>query len=208
MVKHRPRGRNKSIFDYMKGFENTCEKKEEVVEKKAEASSFYDELARFISEGKAEAYGGAKGVGMVVEKTTGVELSKPLIPTGSVLEEILFKGLEAEDVRCDQSGKCSDGHFVGEVFEDKYGFKRQRGYVNTTRLPIYLDWIIEEASVNKLFAQVYLVKTNRDSLALIPEEYICELNRRYGVIIKNYDKCVEEGSLLKWGGDKDRKKNA
>ncbi|MET1160555.1 MAG: hypothetical protein ABWW65_06290 [Thermoprotei archaeon] len=119
-----------------------------------------------------------------------VILSKTPVPSGKVLDEILERGLGIDDVRCDNTGRCSDGHNIGDVFTDSYGFKRQRGFVNTTRLPVFLDWIVEEAVVQKVLPRAYSVKTSRGSIALIPEDFLCELHTRYGVILKNYDKCV------------------
>lgn len=93
-------------------------------------------------------------------------------------------------VECDQQGVCNDGRRIGEVFTDEYGLKRQRGFINTTRLPIFLDFIVEEAEANPVLKKAYVVRTARGSLALVPDDFICELNSRYGIIVSSMDKCV------------------
>ena len=108
-----------------------------------------------------------------------------IIPTGRVLDEILNKGLTDEFLKCDNSGKCTDGRRLGEIYVDKYGFKRQRGFVRTTRTPVYVDWIVEEATISKLLPKAYKLVTSRGAVAIIPDDFLCELQERYGVIIKN-----------------------
>ncbi len=108
-----------------------------------------------------------------------------IIPTGRVLDEILNKGLTDEFLKCDSSGKCTDGRRLGEIYVDKYGFKRQRGFVRTTRTPVYVDWIVEEATISKLLPKAYKLVTSRGAVAIIPDDFLCELQERYGVIIKN-----------------------
>ncbi len=108
-----------------------------------------------------------------------------IIPTGRVLDEILNKGLTDEFLKCYSSGKCTDGRRLGEIYVDKYGFKRQRGFVRTTRTPVYVDWIVEEATISKLLPKAYKLVTSRGAVAIIPDDFLCELQERYGVIIKN-----------------------
>lgn len=108
--------------------------------------------------------------------------------------DILDKVLE-EDIKpieCDNKGVCLDGLKVGEIFTDKYGVKRQRGYVNTTRLPVYLDVIVEEGVVSPLLSKSYSIQTSRNAVAIVPEDFICELQQRYGVILKGFEKCTGE----------------
>ncbi len=212
LSRSRKRGRHRSLFDFMGGKKvgNSGDKVDnedsrETIDKdssRARDKDFYEELLDMV-------VGGRKNISSNKEVyEEAVELSETLVPSGKVLEEILGKGL-GEDIRCDSSGKCSDGKRVGEIFTDRYGFKRQRGYVNTTRLPIYVDWIVEEAVVSKVLPKAYSVKTSRGSLALIPEDYLCELHTRYGVILKNYSKCSEQGLLKRWGNkEKGRRKKA
>jgi len=144
------------------------------------------------------------------EKKVGVEeqseLSRPLVPSGEILDQILQEGLDTGDVKCNNMGKCNDGKNIGEIFVDKYGFKRQRGFVNTTRFPVFLDWIVEEAEVQKILPRAYSVRTNRGSLALIPEDFLCELHTRYGVILKNYDKCRNYRSIIGREAQRSRRK--
>ncbi len=108
-----------------------------------------------------------------------------IIPTGRVLDEILNKGLTDEFLKCNSGGKCTDGRRLGEIYVDKYGFKRQRGFVRTTRTPVYVDWIVEEATTSKLLPKAYKLVTSRGAVAIIPDDFLCELQERYGVIIKN-----------------------
>ncbi len=124
------------------------------------------------------------------------ELGEVRLPTGKLIDIILEKGLGTEDVRCDEYGRCSDGINVGEIFTDKYGFQRQRGYLRTTRIPVYTDWIVEEAVVTKILPKAHKLVTNRGAVALVPEDFLCELQERYGVILKNYDKCKNKPTLL------------
>ncbi len=192
MVKHRIRGKNKSILDYLSSSGRDDSVKivgKPSMEKAGEKSSstIYDELLRIVEERKKVV--SEKSIEKRSVEEVDVSFSEPLVPSGKVLDEILYKGLGSDDIKCDQSGVCSDGKRIGEVFVDKYGFKRQRGFVNTTRLPIFLDWIVEEAVVQEILPRAYSVRTNRGSIALIPEDFLCELHTRYGIILKNYDKC-------------------
>ncbi len=118
-----------------------------------------------------------------------------IIPTGGVLDEILNKGLTDEFLKCDSSGKCTDGRRLGEIYVDKYGFKRQRGFVRTTRTPVYVDWIVEEATISKLLPKAYKLVTSRGAVAIIPDDFLCELQERYGVIIKNDEINCKSGKL-------------
>lgn len=135
-----------------------------------------------------------------------VDLGQLKLPTGSILEEIFEKGLGKDDIICYNNGKCSDGISVGETYTDKYGFLRQRGYINTTRLPIYMDWIVEEGVVKPILARAYGLKTNRGAVALIPEDYLCELELRYGIKLLNYDKCKGYKSIVEWGTKSSRRR--
>lgn len=135
-----------------------------------------------------------------------VDLGQLELPTGGVLEDILEKGLGKDDVICYSDGRCSDGINVGEIYTDKYGFRRQRGYVNTTRIPVYTDWIVEEGVVKPILARAYGLKTNRGAVALVPEDFLCELEARYGIKLLNYDKCKGYKPILEWGSRSSRRK--
>ncbi len=119
---------------------------------------------------------------------TSLEISKHILPTGNVLRELLKLPVGPErGITCDNNGVCSDGISISQVYVDKYGFKRQRGFIRTTRIPVYVDWIVEEALVSKVLPTAYKVETNRGSIALVPKDFLCELDKRYGVLLKNYD---------------------
>lgn len=106
------------------------------------------------------------------------------------IDKILYEsGLEP--IICKPTGLCSDGRRVGEVFRDKYGLLRQRGFLNTTRQTVYLDFMLEKAVVKQLLPNTFKIETERGSLAIVPEDFLCEMNYRYGVMLVNYDKCKE-----------------
>jgi hypothetical protein len=128
-----------------------------------------------------------------------VDLGTLKLPTGRVLDEILEYGLGKDDVVCYSNGSCSDGVSVGETYTDKYGFLRQRGFVNTTRVTIYTDWIVEKGVVKKILPKAYGLKTNRGAVALVPEDYLCELEARYWIKLLNYDKCKNYRAIIEWG---------
>ncbi|WP_042667237.1 hypothetical protein [Desulfurococcus amylolyticus] len=112
---------------------------------------------------------------------------------GKLMEiiKIISSSKLVRTIECNQQGICNDGRRIGEIFTDEYGIKRQRGFINTTRLPIFLDLIVEEAeAMPALRDKAYIVKTKRGSLALVPDDFICELNSRYGIIIPAIEKCV------------------
>ncbi len=117
-----------------------------------------------------------------------IKLQETPIPRGEILHKLLEKPIRTvNEIMCGPDGLCRDNRRLSEVFIDEYGFKRQRGFVRTTRLPVFLDWIIEEAVVTKILPTAYKVKTSRGAVALVPENFLCELDKRYGVILKNYD---------------------
>ncbi len=123
-----------------------------------------------------------------IQEITLESLPEIKLPSGKVLEELLKLPVGPErGITCSNEGECSDGRRISEVFVDKYGFRRQRGFIRTTRLPVFLDWIVEEAIVSKVLPTAYKVQTNRGALALIPTDFLCELHMRYGVLLKNYD---------------------
>ncbi len=133
------------------------------------------------------------------ESIADIDLGTLKLPTGRVLDEILEYGLGKDDVICYSNGNCSDNVSVGETYTDKYGFLRQRGFVNTTRVTIYTDWIVEKGVVKKILPKAYGLKTNRGAVALVPEDYLCELEARYGIKLLNYDKCKNYKAIIEWG---------
>jgi len=117
-----------------------------------------------------------------------VVLLKTPIPEGDILRKLLEKPIRTiNEIMCGSDGLCKDNKRLSEIFIDELGFKRQRGFIRTTRAPVFLDWIIEEAVVSKILPTAYKVETSRGAIALIPENFLCELDKRYGVLLKNYD---------------------
>jgi len=195
-MSERKRGKQLSIMDFIGGkgkdsdssveknaSENTSS--ETIGDKEVKPSLFLDEVLKNLVQSRNTQFVKEP----VVEKQVETTKSKPVVPERDVLDLILYEGLHEGDVICYSNGTCSDGHNVSDIYVDKYGFQRQRGFVTTTRLPIYLDWVVEEAVVEEIMPRTFVVKTNRGSLAVIPEDFLCELHTRYGIIIKNYDKC-------------------
>lgn len=99
-------------------------------------------------------------------------------------------------VQCDKRGECEDGVKVGEVFSDSRGVRWQRTFIETTRLPIYLNFIVEEALIKGKVGKAFNIVTSRGARALIPEDYICEAISRYGLDIK-IEKC-RNYKILPW----------
>lgn len=105
-----------------------------------------------------------------------------------LLKELLNKPVGPERaVTCSNDGTCSDGIRISEVFRDEKGVVRQRGFIRTSRIPIILDWVVEHGTVKKILPKAYKLVTQRGAKALVPEEFICELATRYGILINNYD---------------------
>ncbi len=149
--------------------EETLEKEEKVYHELMETKEYYPETLEH-------------------QEKTSLEVSKHFLPTGDVLRELLKLPVGPErGITCDNNGVCSDGISISQVYVDKYGFKRQRGFIRTTRIPVYVDWIVEEALVSKVLPTAYKVETSRGSIALVPKDFLCELDKRYGVLLKNYD---------------------
>lgn len=115
--------------------------------------------------------------------------------TSSVLERLVLLAREAaskmqvEFVECDKQGNCSDGKRIGEVFEDSRGVKWQRGFLATSRLPIFLNFVAEESKIVGRIGRALVIETSRGAKAIIPEDYICELTSRYGVMLE-IEKCA------------------
>jgi hypothetical protein len=116
-------------------------------------------------------------------------------PKPKISRELLEKIAANQSLKrleCDNNGVCKDGIRVGEKLVDEYGIERKRGFLNTTRLPIFLDWVSETASVERLTDRTFVVKTERGALAVVPDHFICELQYRYGITIPGLDeKCKD-----------------
>lgn len=96
--------------------------------------------------------------------------------------------MQVEFIECDKQGNCSDGKKVSEVFEDSRGVKWQRAFLPTSRSPIFLNFIAEDSKIIGRVGRALIIETSRGARAIIPEDYICELTSRYGIIL-NIDKC-------------------
>lgn len=114
----------------------------------------------------------------------------------SVSDDILFDlattaflKSEVKLIDCGKQGVCNDGKKLGEVFEDDKGLKWQRSFLNTTRLPIFLDFIAEEALMRGRVGKASIVISSRGVQAIIPDDFLCEAITRYGILMK-VDKCV------------------
>jgi len=124
-----------------------------------------------------------------------VSVKTPEAPSRETLERLIQLAKEAaaklqvDFIDCDKQGICSDGRRVGEVFEDSRGVKWQRGFLATSRLPIYLNFLAEDSRVIGRIGKALVVETPRGARAIIPEDYICELTSRYGIIL-DIDKCT------------------
>lgn len=111
-------------------------------------------------------------------------------PKPKISRELLDKIAANQSLKrleCDNNGVCKDGVRVGEKLVDEYGVERKRGFLNTTRLPIFLDWISETGSVEKLSDRTFVVKTEKGALAVVPDHFICEFQYRYGIAIPGFD---------------------
>lgn len=120
---------------------------------------------------------------------TSARSTSELVELAAKLAEEAFKNVEVKIISCDKQGVCSDGKRIGEVFEDSSGIKWQRGFINTTRLPIFVDFVVEDASIEGRVGKALVLKSNRSAVAIVPEDYICELAVRYGIRV-NLDKCI------------------
>lgn len=121
------------------------------------------------------------------------ELAQKITTRSNIIrKELLEKLLKIpvgpeRTVSCTNTGECSDGKKLSEVFVDKLGILRQRGFIRTSRIPIVLDWVVERGRVEKVLPKAYKLVTERGAMALVPEGFICELVTRYGVLIDNYE---------------------
>lgn len=128
------------------------------------------------------------------KQPTKVQIAGTPSSVNNTLEKLLLLAREAasklqvEFLECDKQGNCSDGKRIGEVFEDSRGVKWQRGFLVTSRLPIFLNFIAENSKIVGRVGKALIIETERGARAIIPEDYICEMTSRYGVIL-NIEKC-------------------
>lgn len=129
----------------------------------------------------------------IVEKALAEEKcrDKPGLIQVERLVEVAQEAFQKKEFRyleCNKQGICADGRQLGEVFLDR-GLRWQRTFLSTTRLPIFLDFVAEESVIRGRIGKAFIVVTERGAQAIIPEEFICEAAKRYGVLV-NIDKCV------------------
>lgn len=173
--------KNKNIMDFIKKSDDDSK----TLRRETGLNDFIADLANFLVEGVGRDVN-VKDHGEAGEKRVKEEVRVLSIDIDRILYET---GLEP--IICNPTGICNDGRRVGEVFRDKYGLLRQRGFLNTTRQTVYLDFILEKANVKQLLPNTFKIETERGSLAIVPEDFLCEINYRYGVTLVNYDKCKD-----------------
>lgn len=178
--------KQKSLTDFFKQSEKKVESSMTSKETSmSKGSDYIEELTRFIVEASANE---ARAEPSLKKE----ERSEVKDDASALLKDMIDRLLDRsvdDKINCSQSGVCDDNRMVGQVFRDDLGILRQRGYLKTTRLPVYLDFVVEKAVVRQILPNTYKVETDRGSIALVPEDFLCELNNRYGVILLNYDKC-------------------
>ncbi|MCY0868685.1 MAG: hypothetical protein OWQ48_05605 [Desulfurococcus sp.] len=196
--------RNRRLVDYMQSKSSqdantrVAEKKAVSEEAKKPESSVsgegdIDEIREILLRKSREAKGGREATeGSPSQSPAEASSSRVTVDatsTSRIIESIV-SSKSVKIIECNQHGVCMDGKRIGEIFVDEYGIKRQRGYVNTTRLPIFLDFAVEEAEVKPVLKKALIVRTEKGSLALVPEDFICELSSRYGILL-SIEKCNE-----------------
>jgi len=128
------------------------------------------------------------------KQPTKIQATETPSSINNTLEKLLLLAREAasrlqvEFLECDKQGNCNDGRRIGEVFEDSRGVKWQRGFLVTSRLPIFLNFIAEDSKIVGRIGKAFIIETAHGAKTIIPEDYICEMTSRYGVIL-NIEKC-------------------
>ncbi|MFZ8783778.1 MAG: hypothetical protein ACO2OR_07370 [Desulfurococcaceae archaeon] len=182
--------RVRKITDFAKKASESEKESTRSPEHTSESSAEIEELLRARISRKEEEAVELKDVKKPSEPTREETTS-----TSSVLERLVLLAREAaskmqvEFVECDKQGNCSDGKRIGEVFEDSRGVKWQRGFLATSRLPIFLNFVAEESKIVGRIGRALVIETSRGAKAIIPEDYICELTSRYGVMLE-IEKCA------------------
>ncbi|WFO75310.1 hypothetical protein J4526_09655 [Desulfurococcaceae archaeon MEX13E-LK6-19] len=122
------------------------------------------------------------------EQTLLTTQTNNIVIKGELLQKLLKMPVGPERaVSCNNTGVCSDGKKISEIYVDEAGIVRQRGFIRTSRIPVILDWVVEHGKIEKVLPKAYKLVTDRGAMALVPEDFICELVTRYGVIVENYD---------------------
>lgn len=164
---------------------------------KEEPQEVYEELLKImgtvpkeVSEARPQ-----EGAREAKEEAKEAPLDEEMAKVLENLEKILNDS-NINVIECTSNKECSDGISVGEVFVDKYGIKRQRGFLKTSRMPIYVDFIVEKGEVEPVLRRAYVVRTSRGAMAIVPSSFLCELSTRYGVLLEA-NECEEEKGLFK-----------
>lgn len=158
-----------------------------VLAERSDVEALIDELLR---RGKEHL---ALGMEKAGEEKRGETAPPKDLLSSELLAKLLSKKVRAlKEISCDEGGSCTDGRKLSEVFTDEFGVKRQRAYLKTTRYTVYLDWTVEEGKARKILPEAYLVETERGARAIVPTSFLCELAKRYGVILSDY-KCINGG---------------
>ncbi|AFK51091.1 hypothetical protein TCELL_0667 [Thermogladius calderae 1633] len=174
------KGKYKPLTEFLKKPEPTQASRPDSAGDRETGLSSIEEIVRAFTEEKIAKKAEASKEVVAEQKTSiAVDVLSKIASSPS------FKRIE-----CDVNGVCKDGVRVGDNVVDEYGIERKRGFVNTTRLPIFLDWVLETANVDRLTDKTFIVKTNRGALAVVPDHFLCELQYRYGITILGLDeKC-------------------
>jgi hypothetical protein len=199
----------KKLTDYAKkeepkqGLEASGESQESISREvskqlaKAESveSSIIEEVLQII-EKKHKAAQQSRSVetigGKASEKIEEQQVEQRKEPRLEEILEIARRAIERREIKiieCDKSGMCMDNRRIGEVYQDEHGIKWQRTFINTTRLPIFLDFLAEEAELKGRIGKAFVIETSRGGRAIIPDNFICEAISRYGILI-NIEKCT------------------
>jgi hypothetical protein len=163
---------------------------------KADGVEFSIEEVLQIIERKHKATQQGKSVeaveGKASEKVEEQQVERQKEPELEEILEIARRAGERREIKiieCDKSGMCTDNRRVGEVYQDEHGIKWQRTFISTTRLPIFLDFLAEEAELKGRIGKAFVIETSRGGRAIIPDDFICEAVSRYGILI-NVEKCA------------------
>lgn len=176
-------------------------------EKIESSERFIEEIIEVIEQKQRESTSN-----IVIEERPGKtidklgELEKPVDQSMSKITSMVeksFKNSSVKFIECNKQGICNDGRRISEVFEDEDGLKWQRGFLNTTRLPIFLDFLAEDARIIGRIGKAIIVESIRGSRAIVPDSFICEIISRYGILL-DVDKCSNY-KALSWG-EKGKKK--
>lgn len=196
--------RNRKLTDYMRSKPTTTGDKErqaplvqevpqpqntDIISELIETATKRFELQKSTTTSTPHTSRGAEREELSSKKQDSSTQKTMIDNVSNQLAEEAFKRLNVKLITCDKQGRCTDDKRVGDVYKDEHGVEWQRGFVNTTRLPIFVDFIVEDATVTGRIGKALLIESSRGAKAIIPEDYICELVSRYGVKIQ-LEKCT------------------